>query len=306
MDTLVVILGSTAVGKTELSIDVATMLHCPILNCDSRQLYSGLAIGTCAPTMEQQRRVKHYFVGTLSIHDYFSAARYEEEAISLLCQLFQRHHVAVLSGGSMLYIDAVCHGIDDIPTIPVATRSHIRQRLEAEGLPSLYADLQERDPAYAAIIDRRNTQRVVHALEICEFTGNTYTSYRVRAGKQRSFRILKIGLVRPRAELFSIIGQRTEDMMRRGFLDEAKKLYPYRAVNALNTVGYKELFQVINGEWSLPMAVERIKKNTRVYAKKQLTWFARDKDIHWFHPTQVSEIKALIEATIRESHPVTL
>ncbi len=284
-------------GKTELSIELATMLGSPVLNCDSRQLYKDMRIGTASPTDEQQRRVKHHFVGILNIDDYYSAARYEEEVLSLLSRLFAQHNRLLLSGGSMLYIDAVCRGIDDIPTVDAATRQRIKARLAKEGLPGLVADLLARDPEYAATVDRHNTRRVVHALEICEMTGNTYTSYRTHKTKERPFRILKVGLTRPREELFARINERVDAMMRDGLLDEAMRMTPYRNANALNTVGYKELFRVIDGDWELPMAVERIKKNTRVYAKKQLTWFAKDRDIHWFHPSQTAEIKELIGST---------
>ncbi len=294
MKTLVVILGPTGVGKTAVSVEMAKALHCPILNCDSRQLFRGLEIGTAAPTEEQLRSAEHYFVGSLDISEYYSAARYEEEALTLLSQLFTKHDKVILSGGSMLYIDAVCKGIDDIPTVDLATRSLIKLRLAQEGLESLVADLEERDPEYAAIVDHKNTRRVVHALEICEMTGRTYTSYRTQSPRQRPFNVLKIGLNRPREELFDCINKRVDEMMKAGFLDEVRRMAPQRQANALNTVGYKELFRVIDGEWILPMAVERIKKNTRVYAKKQLTWFAKDKDIHWFHPSQTEAIKTLI------------
>ncbi|MCD8301988.1 MAG: tRNA (adenosine(37)-N6)-dimethylallyltransferase MiaA [Prevotellaceae bacterium] len=294
MKTLVVILGPTGVGKTAVSVQMARMLHCPILNCDSRQLFQGLEIGTATPTAEQLGSAEHYFVGSLDIDEYYSAARYEADALVLLSRLFTKYDRVILSGGSMLYIDAVCQGIDDIPTVDPATRSLIKQRLAREGLESLVADLEKRDPEYAAIVDRKNTRRVVHALEICEMTDRTYTSFRTRSQKRRPFSVLKIGLNRPREELFDCINKRVDEMMKAGFLDEVRRMVPHRQANALNTVGYKELLRVIDGEWELPMAVERIKKNTRVYAKKQLTWFAKDKDIHWFHPSQIDAIKTLI------------
>ncbi len=294
MKTLVVILGPTGVGKTAVSVQMARMLHCPILNCDSRQLFRGLEIGTAAPTVEQLGSAEHYFVGSLDIDEYYSAARYEADALALLSRLFSKHDRVILSGGSMLYIDAVCQGIDDIPTVDPATRSLIKLRLAQEGLESLMADLEKRDPEYASIVDRKNTRRVVHALEICEMTGRTYTSYRTKSQRQRPFRVLKIGLNRPREELFDCINSRVDAMMEAGFMEEARRMAQHRQANALNTVGYKELLRVIDGEWELPMAVERIKKNTRVYAKKQLTWFAKDKDIHWFHPSQTEAIKTLI------------
>ena len=201
----------------------------------------------------------------------------------------------------MMYIDAVCNGIDDIPTIDEETRKGVKKRLQEEGLEKLVEDLRLKDPEYATIVDPQNTRRVVHALEVCEMTGRTYTSFRVREKKERPFNILKIGLNRPREELFQRINQRVDQMMEGGLLDEVRQMLPHEEANALNTVGYKELIKVLNGEWVLGMAVERIKKNTRVYAKKQLTWFGKDKDIHWFHPSQVNEIKNLINTYIHEN-----
>ena len=303
MKTLVVLLGPTAVGKTELSLSLAEMLGCPIINCDSRQLFSGLVIGTAAPTAEQQQRVRHFFVSTLPIDAYYSAAQYETDVLKLTEELFQHHDTLLLSGGSMMYIDAVCQGIDDIPTISDEVRTHIKQRLADEGLESLVHELSQLDPEYYAIVDHQNTRRVVHALEVCHMSGQTYTSFRVRKHKPRPFRIIKIGLDRPREELFQRINQRVDQMMAEGMLDEVRRFSAYRHCNALNTVGYKELFHVLDGEWPLPMAVERIKKNTRVYAKKQLTWFRRDESIRWFHP---DEHEAIQEYLNHELHETTL
>lgn len=295
MNTLIVLLGPTGVGKTELSLEMAGRYGSPILNCDSRQLFRGLSIGTAAPTARQLERVQHYFVGTLDIHDYYSAARYEAECLQLLSTLFQSHNRLILSGGAMLYIDAVCRGIDDIPTIDEATREQVKKDLAERGLEALFAELQQLDPEYAAIVDRQNTRRVVHALELCRMTGKTYTSFRTNERKQRPFHILKIGLNRPREELFARINSRVDQMMADGLLEEARAMLPFRDANALNTVGYKEMFKVIDGEWPLDMAVERMKKNTRVYAKKQLTWFAKDPDIHWFHPDDKEKIFNFID-----------
>jgi len=278
---LIVITGPTAVGKTNLCMDIAGQLGIPIINSDSRQLFRQLPIGTAQPTKEQRARVRHYFVGTLDIGDYYSASMYEQDVMSLLQQLFAGSDYALLSGGSMMYIDAVCNGIDDIPTIHEETRSLLRQRLAEEGLPRLAAELKLLDPDYYATVDLKNTKRIVHALEVCYQTGRTFTSFRTATRKQRPFHIYKIGLRRERADLFERINRRVDQMMADGFLDEARRLLPYRHENALNTVGYKELFQVLDGTWELPFAVERIKKNTRVYAKKQLTWFSRDPEINW-------------------------
>lgn len=295
MNTLIVLLGPTGVGKTELSLEIAEHCACPILNCDSRQLFRGLSIGTAAPTPEQLERVKHHFVATLDIHDYYSAARYEEECIRLLSTLFSNHSRLVLSGGAMLYIDAVCQGIDDIPTIDPATREQVKRDLAEHGLEALFRELQHRDPQYAETVDRNNTRRVVHAVELCRMTGQTYTSFRTNEKKKRPFHILKIGLNRPREELFQRINSRVDQMVADGLLEEARAMLPHREANALNTVGYKEMFKVLDGEWPMDMAVERMKKNTRVYAKKQLTWFAKDPAIHWFHPDEKENIFALID-----------
>ena len=279
--TLLVLLGPTAVGKTALSLTLAKRLSCPIISADSRQMYRGMSIGTAAPTEQELQEVPHYFVHTLDLDQYYSAAQYEADVLKLLDEAFPAHPVQLMSGGSMMYIDAVCNGIDDIPTIRDDVRQHIRSRLENEGLDVLSQELRLLDPQYYALVDTKNTQRVVHALEVCYQTGRTYTSFRTGQRKQRPFRIVKVGLRRSRPNLFQRINQRVDQMMADGFLDEARNLYPYRHLNSLNTVGYKELFQVLDGNWPLPMAVERIKKNTRVYAKKQMTWFQRDNDIHW-------------------------
>ena len=284
MKTLFVLLGPTAVGKTELALQLAERLGSPILNADSRQIYRGLTIGTAAPTPEQLARVHHEFVGILDVTEYYSAARYEADVLHLTDQLFQTHDTRLLSGGSMMYIDAVCRGIDDIPTITSETREHLRQRLQTEGLDTLKAELRLLDPAYYAQADLKNTKRIVHALEVCYQTGRTFTSFRTATHKERPFRIVKLGLRRERADLFDRINRRVDQMIADGLLDEARRMLPYRHENALNTVGYKEMFQVLDGTWDLPFATERLKKNTRVYAKKQMTWFSKDTDIQWFHP----------------------
>ncbi len=296
MKTLIVLLGPTAVGKTEQALQIAEHIDSPILNADSRQLYRDLRIGTAAPTAEQLARVKHYFVGTLGIRDYYSAARFEADVLALADELFSSHDCLLLSGGSMLYIDAVCKGIDDIPTVDEETRSLMRQRLETEGLDTLARELKLLDPEYYAQVDLKNTKRIVHALEICYQTGRTFTSFRTATKKKRPFQILKIGLRRERTDLFERINRRVDSMIADGLLDEARALLPYRDENALNTVGYKEMFQVLDGTWELAFAAERMKKNTRVYAKKQMTWFAHDDDIHWFHPDDSEAIMALVDS----------
>ena len=281
---LIVITGPTAVGKTELCLSIAQEMGIPIINADSRQLFRELKIGTASPTPEQLQIVKHYFVGTLSIDDYYSASIYEQEVMILLDKLFQENDYALLSGGSMMYIDAVCNGIDDIPTIDDNTRIEMKRRLEEEGLEALVEELKRLDPEHYRIVDRQNPRRVIHALEICHMTGKTYTSFRKAEKKQRPFNIIKIGLNRKREELYQRINLRVDKMMNEGLEEEARRMYKYKGVNALNTVGYKELFDYFEGRWPLEEAVERIKGNTRRYARKQLTWFKRDEEMHWFHP----------------------
>jgi len=272
------------VGKTNLCMDIAGQLGIPIINSDSRQLFRQLPIGTAQPTKEQRARVRHYFVGTLDIGDYYSASMYEQDVMSLLQQLFANSDYALLSGGSMMYIDAVCNGIDDIPTVDDETRSLMKRRLAEEGLEALVEELKRLDPEHYELVDRQNPRRVVHALEICHMTGKTYTSFRTSQKKQRPFIIIKIGLNREREELYQRINQRVDQMMEEGLLEEARTMLPYREANALNTVGYKELFNYFDGVWDLSEAVERIKGNTRRYARKQLTWFKRDTQMRWFHP----------------------
>ena len=271
------------------------MLGSPIINADSRQLYRDIPIGTAAPTAEQMQRVRHYFVGSLGLEEYYSAAVYEQQVIELLPALFRETPRVLLSGGSMLYIDAVCRGIDDIPTVNEETRTLMHQRLADEGLERLCNELRLLDPEYYRKADLRNTQRIVHALEICYQTGRPYSSFLSQQTKQRPFRIVKIGLLRPRAELFSRINQRTLQMMDLGFEQEARRVYPLRHLNSLNTVGYKEMFRYISGEWSLPQTIEKIQRNTRVYAKKQMTWFQRDPDINWFRPDEEEKILDFVE-----------
>jgi len=267
-------------------MEIARRLGVPIVNADSRQLFRELKIGTASPTEEQMASVRHYFVGTLGIGDYYSASMYEQQVMALLPQLFADADYALLSGGSMMYIDAVCNGIDDIPTVDAATRATMKRRLEEEGLTALVEELRRMDPEHYEVVDRQNPRRVVHALEICHMTGRTYTSFRTAGRKQRPFRIVKIGLNRDREELYRRINRRVDQMMADGLLDEVRSMEPYRNENALNTVGYKELFNYLDGVWSLDEAVERIKGNTRRYARKQLTWFKRDGQMRWFHPDE--------------------
>ena len=269
-------------------MELAQYFAIPVMNADSRQIFRELKIGTAAPTDEQLRQVKHYFVGTKSIDDYYNASMFEQEVLQLLEESPSAIHI--LSGGSMMYIDAVCNGIDDIPTIRDDIREEMKRRYREEGLDALCEDLKRMDPEHYEVVDRQNYRRVIHALEICYQTGRTYTSFRKQEKKQRPFHIVKIGLNREREELYQRINSRVDNMMEQGLLKEAERFYNKRMTNALNTVGYKELFDYMDGRWSLEEAVERIKGNTRRYARKQLTWFKRDKDMRWFHPDEKQEI----------------
>ena len=267
--TLIVITGPTAIGKTALTIELALHYGIPVINADSRQIYRELKIGTAVPTDEQLRQVRHYFVGTKSIDDYYNASMYEQEVMALIASPTAADDdrspsgMHLLSGGSMMYIDAVCNGIDDIPTIRDDIREDMKRRYAEEGLESLCEDLRRLDPEHYAIVDRQNYRRVIHALEICYQTGRTYTSFRKQHKKPRPFRIIKIGLQRDREELYDRINARVDQMMEQGLLQEAESLYAHRQCNALNTVGYKELFDYMDGRWPLQEAVERIKGNTR-------------------------------------------
>lgn len=290
MNTLIVIVGPTGVGKTALCIDVAKQLDTVIINADSRQMFKEIPIGTAAPTDDEQNMVKHYFIGNLSIKDYFNASMFENEVITLLGRLFHEKDVVILSGGSMMYVDAVCNGIDDIPTVNEHIRNLVKEDYEQHGLGEMQNKLKELDPEYYSIVDKNNPKRVIHAVEICLSTGRTYTSFRTNIKKERPFRIIKIGLTRERGELYGRIDERVENMIASGMIDEARRMHPYKGLNALNTVGYKELFDYFDGNCTLEEAIFRIKCNTHKYCRKQLTWFKRDKDIRWFSPDNVEEI----------------
>ncbi len=283
-------------GKTDLCIRLAHLFSAPIVNADSRQVYREMKIGTARPDEAELAQARFYFVGNLSITDYYSAARYEQDALRLLAELFRTSDYVILSGGSMMYVDAVVKGIDDIPTVPDDIRAEMKQRLESEGLEALGDELKRLDPEYHAIVDLKNPRRVLHALEICHSTGRTYTSFRVRACKPRPFNIIKIGLNIPRPRLFERINGRVDKMIAEGLVDEARELYPQRGLTALNTVGYNEMFKYFDGEMTLPVAIERMKKNTRVYAKKQLTWYKRNEEMTWFGPDDFDSIVEYIKS----------
>lgn len=284
MKTLVVILGPTGVGKTEKTLAIAKQLCVPVINADSRQIFKEIPIGSAAPTSEQQDIVKHFFVGTHSIHDYYSAAQYETDVMALLEEQFSHNDWALLSGGSMMYIDAVCKGLDDIPTVDDTTRNLYKRRLEEEGIEAMLKELQTVDPEHYAIVDHNNPRRIIHALEICHMTGKTYTSFRTGVKKNRPFNIIKVGLDRPREEMYERINLRVEKMMDEGLEQEARNVYKYRHLNSLNTVGFKEMFQYFDGDTDLKEAIRRIQSNTRRYMRKQVTWFRHDNEIRWYHP----------------------
>ena len=298
-NTLIVLIGPTGVGKTELSLSIAEKYQTCIVSSDSRQLYADLKIGTAAPTPEQLVRVPHHFVGTLKLTDYYSAAQYEAEAMAKLEELFQENNVVVLTGGSMMYVDAICKGIDDIPTVDTETRELMMQKYEEEGLERLCSELKILDPEYYQIVDLKNPKRVIHALEICYMTGQTYTSFRTQSIKERPFRIIKIGLTRDREELYDRINRRVDEMMKEGLLEEAQSVYAYKHLNSLNTVGYKEIFQYLDGEWTLDFAIEKIKQNSRIYSRKQMTWFKRDKEIHWLYPDAEPDFETLLGKAVQ-------
>ena len=298
MNTLIVLLGATGVGKTKLSLRVAEHFNAPILSADSRQLYKELPIGTAAPTEEEMRKAPHHFVGNLSLGDYYSASLFESEAVSLLSELYKKNPVALLSGGSMLYIDTLCNGIDDIPTVDPELREQLVCRLETEGIDRLRDELRLLDPVYYNEVDLKNAKRILHALEICLMSGKPYSSLRTKTKKERPFRIVKIGLTRDREELYDRINRRVDQMIADGLLDEARKVYPLKGLNSLNTVGYKELFNYFDGTWTLDFAIEKIKQNSRIYSRKQTTWFKRDSEIKWFHPDSETEVIDYLTAVI--------
>lgn len=275
-------------GKTEATLRLAEHFGVPVINADSRQIFSEIPIGTAAPTAAQQARVRHYFVGNHHLEDYYSASLFEEDVLKIIHEASSK--VSLLSGGSMMYIDAVCKGIDDIPTIRPEVRQEMMQLLESEGLEKMCELLHEWDPEHWAVVDRNNPRRVIHALEICKQTGRTYTSFRSNTIKERPFNIIKIGLNRDRETLYQRINQRVLQMIDDGMIEEAQRVYPKRTLNSLNTVGYKELFEYLDGLTTLDEAIFKIQSNTRRYARKQLTWYKRDAEMTWFSPDNIEEI----------------
>ena len=297
--TLLVLLGPTGVGKTNLSLRLAEHFGCPIVSSDSRQFYRELKIGTAAPTEDELSRVKHYFIGSHSIHDEYNAGQYEQDAIKLLDELFRKHKVVLLVGGSMMYIDAVCNGMDEIPNVDTETRAFWQKQYADFGLEFIQNELLKLDSAHYGQVDLQNPKRIIHALEICSMTGGPYSELRTGQRKLRDFNILKIGLNRPRPELYERINARVDKMITEGLLLEAEQFYQFRKLNTLNTVGYKELYEYMDGNWTLDFAINMIKQDSRRYAKRQLTWFNRDKDILWFQPEELESKIELVLQNIR-------
>jgi len=294
---LIILLGPTGVGKTDLSIELAKYYHTEIISCDSRQIYKEMSIGTAVPDQQTLESVPHHFIQSHSIHDYYNASKFEIEVLEKLELLFQKKEIVVMTGGSMMYIDALCKGIDDLPEVDEELRKSLTQRLESEGIESLRNELRYHDPIYYNQVDLRNPKRILHALEICLMTGSPYSSFRTNQPKKRPFHIIKLGLNLDREVLYTRINERVEKMFREGLEIESLNLYPFRHLNSLNTVGYRELFDYFDGNITLTEAREKIKANSRKYARKQLTWFRRDPEITWFTPAMKDEI---IEFTNRQ------
>lgn len=290
--TLIVVTGPTGVGKTDIAIRLAREFGTEIISADSRQIYRDIPVGTAAPTPEQLAEAKHHFVGTLGLEEYYSAAQFENDVMNLLPSLFERSPYVVMCGGSMMYVDAVCKGIDNIPTISEEVRNSVAQRYAEHGAEAMRDELRKLDGEYYSQVDLNNMKRVIHAIEICEQAGIPYSRLRTGTAKQRPFKTIKIGLTMPRTELFDRINRRVLKMIDNGLVEEARKVYPLRHLNSLNTVGYKEMFAWIDGSMDYATAVARIQKNTRVYAKKQLTWYAKDPLMQWFLPTDYGKIIA--------------
>lgn len=299
---LLVLLGPTGVGKTELSVSLAEYWGCPIVSADSRQLYKGLSIGTAAPTESQMQRVLHYMVGILDVTDYYSASEFETNALQTIGELHKEHDVVILTGGSMMYIDALCKGIDEVPTIDEELRRELYTLYEKEGLEPIRNQLKVLDPIFYDQVDLKNHKRVIHALEVCLMSGKPYSSFRTNSVKERPFDIIKVGLMRDREELYNRINLRVDMMLQDGLMQEAEMYYPQRHLNSLNTVGYKELFKYMDGEWDKEFAIEKIKQNSRIYSRKQMTWFKRDKDILWINLSEqnIDSASILIKNKVEE------
>jgi tRNA dimethylallyltransferase len=295
---LVVISGPTGIGKTGMGIELATFFNTEVISADSRQIYREMRIGTAVPSKNQLQKVKHHCIHTQSIHDYYNASMFEMEVLTILKKLYQKIDIALLVGGSGMYIDAVCKGIDDIPTVDPEVRNDLIEKHKLGGIEGLRILLKKLDPEYYQSADLKNYKRILKALEISIMTGKPYSSFLKHQAKPRSFQTVKIGLNRNREELYEIINKRVDQMIESGLVEEAKTLLPFRGINALNTVGYKELFDYFDGDISLDDAITLIKRNSRRYAKKQLSWLNRDKEITWFHPDNRDGMIKLIKEGI--------
>jgi len=298
--TLIIILGPTAIGKTDLSIEVAKHYNTEIISCDSRQIYKELSIGTAIPNPQQLHTVNHRMIQNHSITEYYNASDYEVEAMKNIEEVFDSHDQAIMSGGSMMFIDVVCNGIDDLPTIDPEIRKEIIQRFEKDGLDPLRVELKRIDPEYYSIVDLKNHKRILHALEIFYMTGKKYSELRTNTKKKRDFDIIKIGMNTDRSILHKRINARVDKMIEEGLIEEVRAVSQFRQLNSLNTVGYKELFEYFDNNITLDDAIELIKRNSRRYARRQLTWFNKDKEIKWFEPNQTQEIINYLDSTIRE------
>ena len=294
MGNLFVVLGPTGVGKTDISIEIAQRLSCSIISSDSRQIYKEMSIGTAKPSEEELQKVKHYFISTQSITEHYSSGQYELDAIPIIESEIERNGNALLVGGSMLYIDAVCKGIDDIPNIDPNVREEVSELYERVGLDGIRNQLKLLDPVHYREVDPMNAKRIKHALEVCLQTGKPFSNLRTGVAKKRNFNIIKIGLRREREELYEMINRRVLKMVEAGLIEEARNLYAYRNLNSLNTVGYKELFKYFENEWTLDYAINMIQQNTRRYAKKQMLWFNKDREIELFHPEDKKAIHEYI------------
>jgi tRNA dimethylallyltransferase len=301
MNTLIIVLGPTGVGKSDISIQLAKHFHSEIISADSRQFFRELSIGTAIPSSEDMEMVHHHFIQTKSIHDYYNVSEYETEALKLISELFAKVNPIILTGGSMLYVDTICNGIDDIPTVDPEIRDEVINWYEKNGIEALRQRLLEIDPEYYRIVDLYNPKRLLHAVEIHQMTGLPFTSFRKKTVKERPFRMIRVGINQDRKVLYDRINKRVLKMMDAGLLEEAKTVYPHRKLNSLNTVGYKELFSYLDGECTLDEAIDLIQRNTRKYARKQLTWFRRDQQIKWFEPDQIQEIIEFVDSKMSEN-----
>ena len=295
---LLILLGPTGVGKTDISIDLAVRFNCEIISADSRQFFKEMKIGTAVPDDLQLNAVKHHFIGFLSVQDYYSSSLFERDVLHLLPRLFARNRLVIMSGGSGMYIDAVCSGIDNIPDVDPVIREKFIKMFRDSGIDGLRSALKHSDPEYYAKVDLNNPKRIMRALEICETSGCPYSSFLKKQKKERDFTILKIGLERTRSDLYGRINSRVDDMVKKGLEKEAGNLLKFRNYNALNSVGYREFFDYFDGLVSWEKAVELIKRNSRRYAKRQITWWGKDKNIKWFHPDQIQEIIDYISDSI--------